>query len=60
MARHRGNSKINEAPSIDGTEYEGQPRQLRSTSIMYKIFKDFVKVFIAENEKTQKLIKEEN
>ena len=47
MARHRGNSKINEAPSIDETEYEGQPRQLRSTSTMYKIIKDFVKVFIA-------------
>ena len=27
---------------------------------MGKIFKDLVKVFVAENEKTQKLIKEEN
>ena len=60
MARHRGNGKINETPSIDETEYEDQPRQLRSTNTMDKIFKDFVKVFVAENEKTRKLIREEN
>ena len=60
MARHRGNGKINETPSIDETKYEDQPRQLRSTNTMDKIFKDFVKVFVAKNEKTQKLIREEN
>ena len=60
MARHRGNGKINETPSIDETKYEDQPRQLRSTNTMDKIFKDFVKVFVAENEKMQKLIREEN
>ena len=60
MARHRGNGKINETPSIDETEYEDQPRQPQSTNIMDKIFKDFVKVFVAENEKTRKLIREVN
>ena len=60
MARHRGNGKINETPSIDKTEYEDQPRQLQSTKIMDKIFKDFVKLFVAQNEKTRKLIREEN
>ena len=57
MERHRG---INETPSIDETEYEDQPRQLRSTNPMYKIFNNFVKVFVVKNEKTQKLIREEN
>ena len=60
IARHRGNGKINETPSIDETEYEDQPKQLRSTNKMDKIFKDFMKVFVAENEKTRKLIREEN
>ena len=41
-------------------EYEDQPRQLRLTNTMDKIFKDFVKVFVAEDEKMQKLTREEN
>ena len=60
MARHRGNGKINETPSIDVYEFEDQPRQLRSTNTMDKIFKDFVKFFVEGNEKTRKLIREEN
>ena len=60
MARHRGNGKINETPSVNKTEHEAQLRQLRSTNTMDKIFKDFVKVFVAENEKTRKLIREES
>ena len=60
MARHRGNGKTNENWSVNKTKREDQPRQLRSINTMDKIFKDFVKVFVAENEKTQKLIKEEN
>ena len=60
MARHRGNGKINETPSANKTEHEAQLRQLRSTNTMDKIFKDFVKVFVAENEKTRKLIREES
>ena len=58
--RHRRNGKINEALSIGETEYEDQPRQLRSANTMDKIFKDFIRVFVAENEKTRKLIREEN
>ena len=60
MARHRRNSKINKTPSINETKYEDQPRQLGSKNKMEKIFKDFVKAFVAENEKTQTLIGEEN
>ena len=60
MVTHSGNGKIDDTSSIDETEYEDQPRQLRSTNTMDKIFKDFVKIFVAENEKTRKLIREEN
>ena len=60
MARHRRNGKINKTPSINETKYEDQPRQLGSKNTMEKIFKDFVKVFVAENEKTRKLIGEKN
>ena len=60
MVTHSGNGKTDDTSSIDETEYEDQPRQLRSTNTMDKIFKDFVKIFVAENEKTRKLMREEN
>ena len=60
MARHRLNGNINETPLIYESEYEDQPRKPRSTNTMDKIFKYFVEAFVAENEKTRKLIREEN
>ena len=42
------------------TEYEDQRRQLQPSNTIDKIFKDFVKAFVAEIEKTRKLMREEN
>ena len=42
------------------TEHEDQRRQLQPSNTIDKIFKDFVKAFVAEIEKTRKLMREEN
>lgn len=42
------------------SKQEDRPTQLKSTEKTGKIFKNFVKAFVDENEKTRKLIREEN
>ena len=60
MSGQRGKGKTNEASNIEDFTNDDQTRQLRSTTNMDKFCREFIKVYVAECEKTRTLIKEEN
>ena len=60
MSRLRGNGKTNETSNIEETANIDHTRQLRSTTHMDKVCKEFCKVYLTECEKTRELIKQEN
>ena len=60
MSRLRGNGRTNETSNIDETANDDHTRQLRSTTHMDKVYKEFFKVYLTECEKTRELIKQEN
>ena len=60
MSRLEGSGRTNETSNIDETANDDHARQLRSTTHMDKVYKEFFKVYLTECEKTRELIKQEN
>ena len=58
MSRLRGNGRTNETSNIDETANDDHTRQLRSTTYMDKVYKEFFKVYWTECKKTRELIKQ--
>ena len=60
MSRLRGNGRTNETSNIEETANDDHTRQLRSTTHMNKVYKEFFKIYLTECEKTRELVKQEN
>ena len=60
MSRLRGNGKTNETSNIEETANDNHAGKLRSTTYMHQFYEEFIKVYLAEREKTHALIKQEN
>ena len=60
MSRLRGSGRTNETSNVDETANDDHTRQLRLTTHMDKVYKEFFKVYLTECEKTRELIKQEN
>ena len=60
MSRLRGNGKTNETSNIEETANDNHAGKLRSTTYMHQFYEEFIKVYLAEREKTHELIKQEN